>query len=54
MLTYSSCQQESGTVCCGVVCQADFDAIVRQLVTVGGSDHAISLESGVDDLRIEK
>jgi hypothetical protein len=48
--TYSSGKKESCAVSCSVVGQTNFDSILGELVAVGGSNDAVSLQPGVGDL----
>jgi len=52
--TYSSCQQQTDTVCSCVVCQSNLDPIMRKFMGIRSTDDHITFYPGVGNLQSDK
>ena len=50
LITYTSGEEKTSAVSSGIVGQADLNAVLGQLMAVGGSNDAVTLKPGVGDL----
>lgn len=48
--TYPACQEQAGAVGSSVVGQANFDAVLGQLVGIGSTHDHVPLDPGIGDL----
>ena len=54
MKTHPPGQQQAGTVRCRVVGEANLQPVMRQLVSIGGTQHLVTLYLGINDLQGER